>query len=195
MQRRQVLTTGDVTGLRKERPADFDEEAIDQLGALRRLSLRLAHNRTEADDLVQDAYLNAFRSSDRFTPGTNLKAWLRTILTNLARNRRRDHARSRVLTNEAEVARAADLRVSGEASPEQRLLSEVVGPRLQTALESMPKSLRDAVWLRDVEELSYAEIAVRLRVPIGTVMSRISRGRRLLHQRLLAFDSEVRVRR
>ncbi len=183
-----MFTTGSVSGLRKDRPPAFDDEALDHFGALRTLSLRLTQNRTEADDLVQDAYLHAFRAADRFTPGTNLKAWLRTILTNLARNRRRDRVRSRVQTDEEEVARAAESGVSEEASPEQRLLREVVGPRLQTALESMPKTLRDAVWLRDVEELSYADMARRLRVPIGTVMTRISRGRRLLHERLLALD-------
>jgi RNA polymerase sigma-70 factor, ECF subfamily len=177
-----------VRGLRKDRPPAFDDEALDHFGALRSLSLRLTQNRTEADDLVQDTYLHAFRASDRFTPGTNLKAWLRTILTNLARNRRRDRVRSRVQTNEEQVAQAAESGVSEEASPEQRLLREVVAPRLQAGLESMPKTLRDAVWLRDVEELSYAEMARRLRIPIGTVMSRISRGRRLLHERLLALD-------
>jgi RNA polymerase sigma-70 factor (ECF subfamily) len=184
-----VFTTGGVRGLRKDRPPAFDDEALDHFGALRTLSLRLSRNRTEADDLVQDAYLHALRASHRFTPGTNLKAWLRTILTNLARNRRRDRVRSRVQTNEEHVARAAESGVSEEASPEQRLLRAVVAPRLQTALESMPKTLRDAVWLRDVEELSYADMARRLRVPIGTVMSRISRGRRLLHERLLARDA------
>jgi RNA polymerase sigma-70 factor (ECF subfamily) len=179
---------GEVSGARKDRSLAFDDEALDHLGALRKLSRRLAQNQTEADDLVQEAYLHAFRASDRFTPGTNLSAWLRTILSNLAKNRRRDRGRSRVETNEQALAWAADSRGSEQASPEQLLLSEVVGPRLQTALESMPKALRDAVWLRDVEELSYADIASQLRVPIGTVMSRISRGRRLLHARLLACD-------
>jgi RNA polymerase sigma-70 factor (ECF subfamily) len=179
---------GEVNGSRKDRSPAFDDEALDHLGTLETLSRRVAQNRTEADDLVQDAYLHAFQASDRFTPGTNLRAWLRTILTNLAKNRRRDRGRSRVETNEKALAWAADSRVSEQASPEQLLLSEVVGPRLQTALESMPKALRDAVWLRDVEELSYADIARQLRVPLGTVMSRISRGRRLLHERLLAHE-------
>jgi RNA polymerase sigma-70 factor, ECF subfamily len=166
----------------------FDADALGHLGTLRTLSRRLAPDRAEADDLVQDAYLHAFRAADRFTPGTNLRAWLRTILTNLARNRRRDRGRARVRLDEDEVSRAADSRASGQASPEQMLLSEAVGPSLRAALESMPKALRDAVWLRDVEELSYADMARRLRIPIGTVMSRISRGRRLLHERLLAVD-------
>ena len=178
-----------MTVLRRERSPAFDEEATDHLGSLRTLSLRLARNRTDAEDLLQDTYLNALRASDRFIPGTNLKAWLRTIITNLARNRRRDQARARVHANEDLMARAAVSSAAVEASPEQRLLSDVVGPRLQAALESMPKALRDAVWLRDVEDLSYAEMARRLRVPIGTVMSRISRGRRLLHDRLVALDT------
>ena len=183
-----MFTIADVAGSRKDRSPAFDAEALDQLGTLRALSRRMAPDRTEADDLVQDAYLNAFRASDRFEPGTNLRAWLRTILTNLAKNRRRDLVRSRVQFNEAEVARAADARASAQASPEQRLLSEAVAPSLQAALESMPKTLRDAVWLRDVEEMTYADMARRLRIPIGTVMSRISRGRRLLHERLVARD-------
>jgi RNA polymerase sigma-70 factor, ECF subfamily len=176
-------------GSRKDRSPAFDAEALDHLGTLQALSRRMTPDRTEADDLVQDAYLNAFRASDRFEPGTNLRAWLRTILTNLARNRRRDRIRSRVRINQDEVARAADVRASGQASPEQQLLSDVIGPSLRAALESMPKTLRDAVWLRDVEEMSYADMARRLRIPIGTVMSRISRGRRLLHERLVARDS------
>jgi RNA polymerase sigma-70 factor (ECF subfamily) len=177
-----------VSGSPKDRSSGFDAEALDHLGALRALSRRLVQNRTDADDLVQDAYLHALRSSDRFTPGTNLKAWLRTILENLVKNHRRDRGRSRVHNSEEEVARAAEYRESARASPEQLLLNEAVGSRLRTALESMPKALRDAVWLRDVEELSYADMARRLRVPIGTVMSRISRGRRLLHDQLLALD-------
>ncbi len=178
----------DVIGPRRDRSAAFDVEALDHLGALRTLARRLVSNRTEADDLVQDAYLHALRKSDRFTPGTNLKAWLRTILTNLVKNHRRNHGRARVRINEEEVARAAHSHVSERVSPEQLLLNDALDPRLRTALESMPKALRDAVWLRDVDDLSYAAMACQLRVPIGTVMSRISRGRRLLHDRLLTLD-------
>jgi RNA polymerase sigma-70 factor (ECF subfamily) len=173
---------------RSNRSPAFDAQALDYLGTLRALSRRLVQNQHEADDLVQDAYLQAFRASHRFTPGTNLRAWLRTILTNLVKNHHRNRGRSRVRSNEAEVERASGSQVSRQASPEQVLLNKVIGPRLQVGLESMPKALRDAVWLRDVEELSYAEMAHRLRVPLGTVMSRISRGRRLLHERLLALD-------
>jgi RNA polymerase sigma-70 factor (ECF subfamily) len=180
-----------VTALQKDRSAAFEAEALDHLRAIETLSRRLARNRTDADDLVQDAYLHALRSSGRFTPGTNLRAWLRTIVTNLAKNRWRDHARARVRADERVLAHAAVTHASSDASPEQRLLSDLIGPRLQASLESMPKALRDAVWLRDVEDLSYSEIARRLRVPIGTVMSRISRGRRLLHDRLVALETRA----
>jgi RNA polymerase sigma-70 factor (ECF subfamily) len=169
----------------------FDAEALDHLRSLNSLSRRLVQNTSEAEDLAQETYLRALSAADRFGPGTNLRAWLRTILTNLARNHGRDHRRARVRANEAEVARAADVRASAHLSPEQLLLNEVIAPRLQTALESLPKALRDAVWLRDVEDLTYAEMAGRLRIPLGTVMSRISRGRRLLHERLLALEGRA----
>ena len=171
----------------------FDAAALDHLGSLKKLSRRLVQNTSEADDLVQETYLHALRASNRFRLGTNLRAWLRRILTNLARNHRRDHYRSRITMDEAEVARAMDTHVSRQASPEQLLLNGAVASRLQRALESMPKSLRDALWLRDVEELSYADIARRLRVPIGTVMSRISRGRRMLHARMLHSNAADRA--
>lgn len=173
----------------RDRLVTFDAEALTHLANLRTLSRRLAPNRSDAEDLVQDAFVRALRASDRFSPGTNLRAWLRTILVNLAKNRRRDHRRSRVRTNETEVARAATVRVAPQATPEQLLLNDAIGRRLQSALESLPKALRDAVWLRDVEELSYAEMAKRLRIPVGTVMSRISRGRRLLQERVRAVDA------
>jgi RNA polymerase sigma-70 factor, ECF subfamily len=185
---------GDVTGLPKQRQDDrpaLETEALGHFGDLRKLSLRLTRNRADADDLVQDAYLRAFRAFERFTPGTNLKAWLQTILRNAACNRWRDQNRARVRVDETEAGRTAETRASGDASPEQALLSQVIAPRLQHALESMPKELRDAVWLRDVEELSYAEITQQLRIPAGTVMSRISRGRRLLHDRLLEHEGKT----
>jgi len=196
----QVLTwctDDDVTELPEPRKGDrpaFEKEALHHFGDLRKLSLRLTRNRADADDLVQDAYLRAFRGFELFTMGTNLRAWLQTILRNVARNRWRDQHRARVLTHEAEAAGTTEIRAPGDTSPEQVLLDQVMAPRLQQALESMPKELRDAVWLRDVEELSYAEIAERLRIPAGTVMSRISRGRHQLHDRLTELERLQNVR-
>jgi RNA polymerase sigma-70 factor (ECF subfamily) len=165
----------------------FEDEALASLDALYRTALRLTRVPADAEDLVQDTYLRAFRAADRFEPGTNLRAWLFTILHNVAKNRVRDRARDMVTVDSDAVELAAD--VPGPLSPvpetpETRLIGETLAPELQTAVDGLPEAYRQAVWLRDVEEFTYAEIADILAVPIGTVMSRISRGRRLLFERL-----------
>jgi RNA polymerase sigma-70 factor, ECF subfamily len=157
--------------------------------SLYRTALRLTHVPADAEDLVQETYLKAFRAADRFQAGTNLRAWLFTILHNTARNRARDRARDTV-TAESEVVDRADDSAgawarNGQAeNPETLLLRDTLTPDLQAAVEALPDAFRQAVWLRDVEEFSYAEIAEMLAIPVGTVMSRISRGRRLLFDRL-----------
>jgi RNA polymerase sigma-70 factor, ECF subfamily len=161
-------------------------DVLQHLDALYATAMRLTRNRADAEDLVQDALVRALRFADRFTPGTNLKAWLYTILHNAWRNRRRDASRDPVAADSAYVDEAASL-PGGPAeldTPEQVLLRETLDADLQAALDELPEAFRQAVWLRDVEEFSYAEIADMLGVPIGTVMSRISRGRRQLFQRL-----------
>lgn len=170
---------------RRRPDARFEEDALAHMDALYRAALRLTRDPSNAQDLVQDTYLKAFRAAHRFERGTNLRAWLFTILMNTVRNRRRDVARDRVLVD-SETVEAAPL-VSKEATPEDRLLHDVLDEDLERALQALPDAFREAVWLRDVEEFSYAEIAEMMAVPIGTVMSRIARGRRLLHDRLLAL--------
>ena len=174
-------------GLRPVSPA-FEAEALASLDSLYRTARRLTHDPADAEDLVQDTYLKAFRAADRFVPGTNLRAWLFTILHNTARNRARDRARDTVDVDSDAVDRSADTGgVAGPSSyqtPEALLLREALAPELQDAVDQLPASFREAVWLRDVEEFSYAEIASMLEIPIGTVMSRISRGRRMLFDRL-----------
>jgi RNA polymerase sigma-70 factor, ECF subfamily len=168
----------------------FEREALASLDSLYRAARRLTRAPADAEDLVQDTYLKAFRAADRFEPGTNLRAWLFTILHNTARNRARDRARDTVAIDSEVVDRAADApaaigSVSGRGeTPESLLLRDTLGPELQAAIDDLPEAFRQAVWLRDVEEFSYAEIAEMLSVPIGTVMSRISRGRRLLFDQL-----------
>jgi RNA polymerase sigma-70 factor (ECF subfamily) len=164
-------------------PADFDEAALSHLDSLYGLALRLTRNADDAQDLVQETYVKAFRASGRFEPGSNLKAWLFTILHNTWRNVVRDRGRSLVDVNSEAVERAVDVATETD-SPEQVLTRRALDPWLREALDALPAAFREAVWLRDVEEFSYAEIAGMLDVPIGTVMSRISRGRRLLHDRL-----------
>jgi RNA polymerase sigma-70 factor (ECF subfamily) len=175
--------------LRRHQPPDpeaFRAEVLTFLEPLYGTAMRLTRNRTDAEDLVQDTMVKAFRFSDRFRPGTNLRAWLYTILHNTWRNRRRDAARGNVEVDSErvdEAAAGAEGPSAGE-TPERILMRATLDADLQAALDALPDAFRQAVWLRDVEEFSYAEIAAMLDVPIGTVMSRISRGRRLLFERL-----------
>jgi RNA polymerase sigma-70 factor (ECF subfamily) len=172
-------------GLRPVSPA-FETEALAALDSLYRTALRLTRAPADAEDLVQETYLKAFRAADSFTPGTNLRAWLFTILHNTARNRARDRARDTVAVDSEAVERAADVPARGgpAETPETLLLRQTLAPELQAAIDGLPDAFREAVWLRDVEEFSYAEIARMLSIPVGTVMSRISRGRHLLFDRL-----------
>src|SRR5437867_2137793 len=164
----------------------FEAEALASLDSLYRAALRLTRVPADAEDLVQDTYLKAFRAAESFEPGTNLRAWLFTILHNTARNRVRDRARDTVAVDSEVVDRAAELPPPGGVvdTPETRLMRDTLTPDLQAALDALPEAFREAVWLRDVEEFSYAEIAGMLSIPVGTVMSRISRGRRALYEAL-----------
>jgi RNA polymerase sigma-70 factor, ECF subfamily len=170
-------------GTQATAPGDFEAEALSYVDSLYGAALRLTRRPEDAQDLVQETYLKAFRSSDRFTPGTNLKAWLFTILHNTWRNIIRDRGRNPVEVDSEAVEQAADT-AAGHETAEEMLTRRAIDPNLRDALDSLPPAFRQAVWLRDVEEFSYAEIARVLDVPIGTVMSRISRGRRMLAERL-----------
>jgi RNA polymerase sigma-70 factor (ECF subfamily) len=171
--------------------AAFQAEALGYLDALYATALRLTRNPADAEDLVQDTFLKAFRAAGQFERGTNLKAWLYTILHNTFRNRRRDQARETV-TADSEIVEHAAALPGHDETPEQLLLRDTLDADLQAAIDSLPPAFREAVWLRDVEEFAYAEIARMLDVPIGTVMSRIARGRRLLHERLTARTDRFR---
>jgi RNA polymerase sigma-70 factor, ECF subfamily len=168
------------------RSPSFETDALALLDSLYRTALRLTRVPADAEDLVQETYLKAFRAADSFEPGTNLRAWLFTILHNTARNRVRDRLREPVTTDSETVERAADLPSQRGETPESLLMRDALGPELQAAIDDLPEAFRQAVWLRDVEEFSYAEIASMLEIPPGTVMSRISRGRRMLFERLNA---------
>jgi RNA polymerase sigma-70 factor (ECF subfamily) len=161
----------------------FTDGALSYIDALYGTALRLTRKPQDAEDLVQDTYLKAFRASSQFERGTNLKAWLFTILHNTFRNMRRHDGRNPVEVDSETVEQAADTR-GNERTPEQLLTRATLNGNLQAALDSLPEAFRQAVWLRDVEEFSYAEIAQIVGVPIGTVMSRISRGRKMLHDLL-----------
>ena len=162
---------------------DFARAALSHIDSLYGTALRLTRRPADAEDLVQDTYLKAFRSAHQFEPGTNLKAWLFTILHNTFRNARRYEGRNPVDVDSEAVARVAS-DAEGSQSPEQILTRASLDADLQAELDALPEAFRQAVWLRDVEELTYAEMAQVLDIPIGTVMSRISRGRQTLYRHL-----------
>ncbi|MGH7323508.1 MAG: sigma-70 family RNA polymerase sigma factor [Candidatus Rokuibacteriota bacterium] len=166
--------------------------ALVHLDALYQVALRMTRNRAEAEDVVQEAFLRAFRSFDRFNPGTNCRAWLFTILRNVFLNRVRRHGRE-VL--EADVGDLVTAEAASEGrlvsgNPEEELLQTVLHGDVDRALKTLPLPFREAVVLVDLEGLSYREVAEVLGCPVGTVMSRLSRGRALLRQMLGRFARE-----
>lgn len=189
---------------KRPRPSDREdgpqlmEDALEFMNGLYGTAVRLTRDGDAARDLVQDTYLKALRAHERFQPGTNLKAWLYTILHNTWRNRRRDNARARVSFDSDTVEAAMDAGYAGvveRTTPETALLRSLQDADIKAAVDALPEAFREAVWLRDVEDLSYQEIADALSVPIGTVMSRISRGRKLLHAALSASTTATQVSR
>jgi RNA polymerase sigma-70 factor, ECF subfamily len=166
----------------------FEEEALQLADQVYRVARRLVGTREEAEDLVQETYARAFRSWSSYTPGTNLRAWLLRILTNLNLDRGRKIQR----TPDLQPLEEGDYYLANkmaETQGEQALDQERVVERLSqdsivTALSSLPHDFRDVVVLVDIGDFSYADAAQILDVPIGTVMSRLHRGRRLLKQQL-----------
>lgn len=167
----------------QERPSADLGDSLAHLNSLYGLALKLTRNPAAAEDLVQDTYLKAVRFWPKFRAGTNLKAWLSTILHNTFRNDRRG-ARRRPEDADSELVDALPLEAP-EEDPEARLLRAALDSDVQAALDALPDAYREAVWLRDVEDFSYQEIADILGVPLGTVMSRIARGRKALYARLV----------
>jgi RNA polymerase sigma-70 factor (ECF subfamily) len=168
----------------------FETEALSFLDALYRTGLRMTRSEAEAEDLVQETYIRAFRFRHQFTPGTNLKAWLFRILTNTFINQYRRKAARPDTTELDDVEESILYRhmrdVSpGSASPdpEAELIDNTLSSEVKDALEALPEKFRTTLLL-DVEGFSYKEIAEMLDIPIGTVMSRLHRGRKFLQKRL-----------
>ena len=169
----------------------FEAEALSFLDALYRTALRMTRSEADAEDLVQETYIRAFRFREQFTPGTNLKAWLFRILTNTFINTYRRRQTQPELTELEGVdefslyKRMSDLKTSsGAGNPETEFLDGLVDSEVKDALADLPEKFRQVVLL-DVEGFSYKEIAEMLDIPIGTVMSRLHRGRKFLQKRLL----------
>jgi RNA polymerase sigma-70 factor (ECF subfamily) len=166
----------------------FEEEALALADQVYRVARRMVKTREEAEDLVQDTYARAFRSWQSYTPGTNLRAWLLRILTNLNldRGRRIQRRPDETPLDEGDYYLANRLAATaGEQLLEQdQVVERLSQDSIVNALSSLPHDFRDVVVLVDIGEFSYADAAQILDVPIGTVMSRLHRGRKLLRQTL-----------
>jgi RNA polymerase sigma-70 factor (ECF subfamily) len=177
--------------------ANFEKDAMEFAPQLYSAALRMTRNAADAEDVVQETFLKAYRAYHTFQAGTNLKAWLYRILTNTYINRYRKQVRR---PNEVDFGEIEDLYLykrmgsaeSGRASrsAEDEVLEQFVDADVKAAVEELPEHFRMPVLLADVEGFSYKEIAEILDVPIGTVMSRLHRGRKALQKALWGFAEE-----
>jgi RNA polymerase sigma-70 factor (ECF subfamily) len=175
--------------------SNFERDAMPFASQLFSTALRMTRNHAEAEDLVQETFLKAYRAYDTFREGTNLKAWLYRILTNSYINRYRRQMRRPVETDLGDVEDLYLYRKFGDSaetapSAEQEVLSRLVDEDVKEALESLPEHFRLPVLLADVEGFAYKEIAEIMDIPIGTVMSRLHRGRKALQQALWEYAKE-----
>lgn len=164
---------------RSDKTDDFESTAMPHLDSLFRTAARAVGDRAEAEDLVQEAYLQAWKSFHRFEPGTNCRAWLFKILFHVIQQHRRKWYSSRG----HETDELLEQTVAYQPPVSQSLSDEDV----LAAFDKLPRQYRDVVLLADVEEFSYKEVAEALKIPVGTVMSRLSRGRKLLRSELARF--------
>ena len=180
--------------------ATFAEDAMLLMDGLYSAAMRMTRNAADAEDLVQETYLKAFNAYERFETGTNLKAWMYRILTNSYINAYRKKQRR---PDESDIDDIEDLylyrRLGGaesavlSRSAEDELLEMFGEDEVKLALEDLPEHYRMPILLADVEGFAYKEIAEILDVPIGTVMSRLHRGRKQLQKRLYSFAEEHRL--
>jgi RNA polymerase sigma-70 factor (ECF subfamily) len=169
----------------------FEEEALELSDQVYRVARRLVGSREEAEDLVQQTYERAFRAWQQYTPGTNLRAWLLRILTNLNIDRGRRVQRTPQTTSldaneqgDYFLYNKLSSQAPDENPDEERVLERLSQDNVVDALADVPHDFRDVIVLVDIGEFSYADAAQILDIPIGTVMSRLHRGRRILKQNL-----------
>jgi len=171
---------------------EFETLALKHLDPLYAAALRLTKNDRDAEDLVQDTFLRAYRFFDKFERGTNIKAWLYKILTNTFINRYRRSVKERSLVEGSDRDAVQDRVISRQATeqaanPEQHFFDRLVSDDVVRAVDAVPIDFRMVVILADLQEFSYKEIADILDIPVGTVMSRLYRGRRLLQKALTGY--------
>ena len=186
------MTANVLTGLtpRDPRRARFDQEALAQLVALYSFALKLTKARDDAEDLVSDTMLRAFQRWEQYNLGTNIRAWLFTILYHVFVSRKRRVDAREVQAPEDEDGWAL-LNAVGEANPEGAFYDSFLDEEITGAIANLPDEYRAAVVMSDLHGMRYAEIAQVLQVPEGTVKSRLFRGRRILQKELVGYAVEM----
>lgn len=179
--------------LASENAEDFQALALPHLDALYRTALRMAGQAASAEDLVQETYLRAYRNFDRFQAGTNFKAWIFTILTNIHINDFHRKAMGPSLSDFSKTEPAGPEEVVHLSVEEVEALKDHVGDEAKRALEAMPAEYRIVFLLATLEEMSYKEIAATQNIPIGTVMSRLARARCFLRKELTTYARNARL--